>query len=73
MANPTKFSRPVQNPALLSRAFAKGREADRQAFIDEQGARGFRVLVTQRFNGRDMKTRQPIKVWVVHVYAKAES
>jgi hypothetical protein len=70
MANPTKFSRTAVNPAVESRAFVSVESrATMQAFIDEKVAQGFRVQVTSRFNGRDMKTRQPVKVPVVHVFA----
>jgi len=69
MANPTKFSRPSVAPAIESRAFCNGTEG-MAAFIAEKEAAGFRVQVTQRFNGRNMKTHQPIKVPVVHVFKR---
>lgn len=71
MANPTKFSRSTQNPAVETRAFVSAESRSQmQAFVDEKVAAGFRVQVTKRFNGRDMTTRQPIKVPVVHVFRK---
>jgi len=69
MANPTKFSRPSVKPAVESRAFCNGTDG-MQTFIDEKVAQGFRVQVTKRFNGRDWKTKQPVKVPVVHVFEK---
>ncbi len=72
MANPTKFSHSAQNPAIETRAFvSEASRAGMQAFIDAREAQGFRVQVTKRFNGRDWKTRQPIKVPVVHVFDRA--
>lgn len=71
MANPTKISRLSVNPAIESRPFSDGRRAEMAAFAAAKEAEGFRVQITRRFNGRDMKTRKPIKVNVVHVFKRS--
>ena len=74
MANPTKFSQPAVNPAFMSRRFPKTAVGNAAAseFVAEKQAEGFKTQTTTAFGGRDMKTRQAVKVTVVHVFRTAE-